>query len=100
MRIGLIYPAPCICEAVQIRFAKDILIGHLFVVSTVAEIESAIEKLSPQDQQTLREWLFARDGARKPVLQKLRSLAGAAKNLPADLAANHDHYLHGVAKRS
>jgi hypothetical protein len=69
-------------------------------MSTVAEIESAIEKLSPQDQQALREWLVARDGVRKPVLHKLRSLAGAAKNLPADLAANHDHYLHGVAKHS
>jgi hypothetical protein len=33
-------------------------------------------------------------------LQKLRALAGTAKNLPADLAANHDHYLHGMAKRS
>ena len=69
-------------------------------MSTVAEIESAIEKLSPHEQQALREWWLARDRARKPVLQKLRSLAGAAKNLPDDLAANHDHYLHGVAKRS
>ena len=69
-------------------------------MSTVAEIESAIEKLSPRDQQALREWMFARDEARKPVLQKLRSRAGAAKNLPADLAANHDHYLHGATKRS
>jgi hypothetical protein len=69
-------------------------------MSTVAEIESAIEKLSSRDQEKLREWLLARDKAHKPVLQKLRSLAGAAKNLPADLAANHDHYLHGVAKRS
>lgn len=69
-------------------------------MSTVAEIESAIEKLSPQDQQKLREWLFARGGERKPVLQKLQSFAGAAKNLPDDLAANHDHYLHGVNKRS
>ena len=69
-------------------------------MSTVAEIESAIEKLSPPDQQRLREWLLARGTAQKPVLQKLRSLAGAAKNLPVDLAANHDHYLHGTAKRS
>ena len=69
-------------------------------MSTVAEIESAIEKLSPPEQQALREWWLARDRAREPVLQKLRSLAGAAKNLPVDLAANHDHYLHGVTKRS
>lgn len=69
-------------------------------MSTVVEIESAIAKLSPPDQQKLRERLFVRDAARQPVLQKLRALAGAAKNLPADLAANHDHYLHGAAKRS
>ena len=25
--------------------------------------------------------------------------AGRAKDLPNDLAANHDHYLHGVPKR-
>jgi hypothetical protein len=69
-------------------------------MSTVAEIESAIERLSPQDQQLLRERLFARDRTRKPVLMKLHSLAGSAKNLPADLAANHDHYLHGLTKHS
>lgn len=69
-------------------------------MSTVAEIESAIEKLSPLDQQKIREWLLAREAAEKPVLEKLRSLAGAAKNLPSDLAANHDHYLHGTLKRS
>ena len=69
-------------------------------MSTVAEIESAIEKLSPQEQQKLRNWLLARETPRKPILEKLRSLAGKARNLPADLAANHDHYLHGTAKRS
>jgi hypothetical protein len=69
-------------------------------VSTIAEIESAIEKLSQPEQQKLREWLLARETTSQPVLKKLRSLAGTAKNLPNDLAANHDHYLHGVTKRS
>jgi hypothetical protein len=69
-------------------------------MSTVMEIESAIEKLSPEEQRRLRDWLLARDGAQQPVLQKLRSLAGKGRNLPADLAANHDHYLHGTPKRS
>jgi hypothetical protein len=69
-------------------------------MSTIAEIESAIEKLSPQEQNKLRDWLIARDGTQKPVLERLRSLAGKARNLPDDLAANHDHYLHGTAKRS
>lgn len=69
-------------------------------MSTVMEIESAIEKLSPQEQQQLRDWLLNRTQAQQPVTQKLRSLAGKGRNLPDDLAANHDHYLHGTPKRS
>lgn len=69
-------------------------------MSTVAEIEAAIEKLPTNEQQQLREWLGRREQPRASVLQKLRALAGTAKNLPADLAAHHDHYLHGTAKRS
>jgi len=68
-------------------------------MSTVLEIESAIEKLSPQEQSQLREWLQARVATWQPVLEKLRSLAGKGRNLPADLAANHDHYLHGTPRR-
>ena len=67
-------------------------------MSTVAEIEAAIEKLPSQEQQQLREWFGQRKQPRASVLQKLRALAGTAKNLPPDLAANHDHYLHGIAK--
>ena len=69
-------------------------------MSTVVEIEAAIERLSPQEEHELREWLANRPSAQAPVWQRLRSLAGAGRNLPADLAANHDHYLHGTAKRS
>jgi hypothetical protein len=29
----------------------------------------------------------------------LLRFAGKAKGLPSDLAANHDHYLHGLPKR-
>ena len=69
-------------------------------MSTVVEIEAAIERLSPQEERELREWLAHRPPAPPPVLQRLRSLAGAGRNLPPDLAANHDHYLHGTARRS
>ncbi|MDQ3331021.1 MAG: hypothetical protein M3552_10260 [Planctomycetota bacterium] len=30
----------------------------------------------------------------------LRRYAGVAKGLPADMAAEHDHYAHGAPKRS
>ena len=69
-------------------------------MSTVMEIESAIERLTTEDQQRLRDWLLARESSQQPVLKKLRSLAGTGRNLPDDLAANHDHYLHGKPKRS
>ncbi len=62
-------------------------------MSTVAEIEAAIEKLPDEEQRELREWFGRREQPRASVLQKLRGLAGSAKNLPADLAANHDCFL-------
>jgi hypothetical protein len=34
-----------------------------------------------------------------PTLLSLLKLAGAAKGLPADFAAQHDHYIHGTPKR-
>jgi hypothetical protein len=33
------------------------------------------------------------------LFDRLQSVAGKAKGLPADLAINHDHYLHGQPKR-
>ena len=69
-------------------------------MSTVNEIEAAIELLSLEEQRQLQQWLSERVRIHAPALQKLRSLAGAAHGLPSDLSANHDHYLHGTAKRS
>jgi hypothetical protein len=33
------------------------------------------------------------------LYDRLKSVAGKATGLPADLAINHDHYLHGQPKR-
>jgi hypothetical protein len=74
--------------------------ANLFRISTVAEIEAAIEKLPPEQQEKLRAWFEERRAADKPVLQKLRDLAGTGHDLAPDFASNHDHYLHGKAKRS
>ena len=35
----------------------------------------------------------------QPTLLNLLKLAGIAKDLPADFAAQHDHYIHGTPKR-
>ncbi len=37
--------------------------------------------------------------ALEPVGKKLLALAGILKDLPADFAENHDHYIHGTPKR-
>jgi hypothetical protein len=76
--------------------------GKLWDMSTIAEIETAIEQLSPQEQQQLREWLLERgqpQGSTEPVGRKLLALSGAIKSWPRDFAENHDHYLHGAPKR-
>lgn len=39
------------------------------------------------------------DGNSAPTLLNLMKLAGIAKGLPEDFAAQHDHYLHGTPKR-
>ena len=35
----------------------------------------------------------------KPTFLGLMKLAGSLKNLPADFAAEHDHYIHGTPRR-
>ena len=38
--------------------------------------------------------------AKKSTLrERLLKLAGTVDDLPADMARNHDHYIHGVPKR-
>jgi hypothetical protein len=34
-----------------------------------------------------------------PLGQRLLKLAGTANDLPSDMAALHDHYIHGMPKR-
>jgi hypothetical protein len=37
---------------------------------------------------------------RQPTLrERLLKLAGTVDDLPADMARNHDHYIHGTPKR-
>ena len=36
---------------------------------------------------------------RKTLAERFANSIGAAKNLPSDLAAQHDHYIHGTPKK-
>jgi hypothetical protein len=38
-------------------------------------------------------------GAQATLRDRLLKLAGTVDDLPADMARNHDHYIHGVPKR-
>jgi hypothetical protein len=38
-------------------------------------------------------------GRTQTLGQRLMKFAGRAKGLPRDMARNHDHYIHGAARR-
>jgi len=51
-------------------------------------------------------WVSGREPARElteqeagQITEQLRRFAGETRGLPPDLAAQHDHYLHGLPKR-
>lgn len=37
---------------------------------------------------------------RKTLADRLREVIGSVPDLPEDLAENHDHYVHGIARRT
>jgi len=59
-----------------------------------------------EDPKALPEGAAVRIELERPSARAVRSLramllrhAGKGRRLPPDLAAQHDHYIHGVAKR-
>ena len=42
----------------------------------------------------------AKEEKRRTINERLRDVIGKAEGLPADFAENHDHYLHGTAKKA
>jgi hypothetical protein len=66
----------------------------------IAELPSLSRPDLQQVDARLRELLRGNDGSSaKSWGEALLEVAGAARNLPADFAHNHDHYLHGARKR-
>ena len=77
-------------------------------MTTLAEIETAADALTDEDKQKLLAFLASRLRAtgepmaapRPPSFaERYSPFIGAATDLPTDLAANLDHYLHGHPKR-
>ena len=64
-----------------------------------------LDEPTPLSEGMQVQVIFLEDGLpssqAKPrtLLERLQPLVGAAMDLPADLAENHDHYLHGQPKK-
>jgi hypothetical protein len=43
---------------------------------------------------------ISKPAAKNQLTRRLVSIANKARNLPSDLAAEHDHYIHGTSKRA
>lgn len=57
----------------------------------------------PEDVEVVIELVAAehvKTEQQPTLLERLKPFVGAAKGLPADLAKNHDHYIHGTPKKS
>jgi hypothetical protein len=52
----------------------------------------------PEGTQVQVEVASAPEG-KSTLGERLMKYAGQAKGLPADLARNHDHYLHGIPQK-
>jgi len=61
------------------------------------------ENGSPPEGAPVRVEVVRADDRRTPtaagsIWSRLRKYSGAVSGLPADLARNHDHYIHGAPK--
>lgn len=67
------------------------------------EIIAELPKLKPEELQRVKAGLAELEKQQtrpeRSVWDALLEFAGTAEGLPADLAENHDHYLHGPPKR-
>ena len=70
-------------------------------MSFTGTIENGVIKLPPEI--TLPEGTQVRielvPPSRRHLVEKLRAIAQTMPDMPADWAAQHDHYIHGTPKR-
>lgn len=65
----------------------------------VIEGRIVLENAPPWPEGTRVEVIVPEPAAGPPTLAFLLKYAGTANDLPEDMAAQHDHYLHKTAKR-
>lgn len=70
-------------------------------MSYTGTIEGGVVKLPPEaawvDGTKVRVEPLEDD--RRPLVEELRAIARSMPDMPADWAAQHDHYIHGMPKR-
>lgn len=66
------------------------------------EIISELPRLTPDELRQVKAKVeeLVRPQPPGPLWNLLGKWAGKAEGLPADLAENHDHYLHGAPKKT
>ena len=66
---------------------------------SVQEIIAELPKLKPDEFRLVRQKVedLAKT-KRQTIGEALLDVAGTAEGLPADMARNHDHYLHGTPR--
>ena len=71
-------------------------------MSFTGTVEGGVVKLPPgtalPDGTTVR-MEPVQTGSGNELTRRLRGIAAVCPDLPTDLAAQHDHYLHGTPKR-
>ena len=72
-------------------------------MSYTGTVEGGMVKLPPgagwADGTKVRVESLESSEDRRALVDQLRAIAQAMPDLPADWAAQHDHYLHGTPKR-
>jgi hypothetical protein len=67
-------------------------------------VENGVVKLPPEahwpDGTAVRIEKVELPSSRNSLTARLRQLAAKLDGLPADLAEQHDHYIHGTPRRS
>jgi hypothetical protein len=69
------------------------------LVGTIKNGVVVLDNAPPLADGTRVQVLLPAETESAPTLSNLLKLAGTVNDLPADMAEQHDHYLHGTPRR-
>ena len=80
------------------RFEKKRHFAGMSTQEIIAELPKLNRRELEQVSLKLSE-LLSKPAASRLAERRLKQFAGAVRGLPSGMARNHDHYLHGRAKK-